>query len=135
MENATKALTMAAGILIALVIISVIVILFTRIAQIKKSELNTEEARQIEEFNSEYTKYRGKLVYGTEVITTINRANEDGIKVKVDDEQITGYLIKKADIENYLGNVYKCENITYNEKGKVSEIMFKKLTNRIIYNK
>ena len=131
MENATKALTMAAGILIALVIISVIVILFTRIAQIKKSELNTEEARQIEEFNSEYTKYRGKLVYGTEVITTINRANEDGITVKVDDEQI----IDTTDIKNYLGNVYKCENIRYNEKGKVSEITFKKLTNRIIYNK
>ncbi len=121
MENATKALTMAAGILIALVIISVIVILFTRIAQIKKADLSTEEARQIEEFNSKYAKYKGKLVYGTEVITIINRAKEDGITVEIGNQVQDKYVTDN--ITEYTRNVYKCEDIEY-EKGKVSKITF-----------
>ena len=123
MENATKALTMAAGILIALVIISVIVILFTRIAQIKKADLSTEEARQIEEFNSKYAKYKGKLVYGTEVITIINMAKEDGVAVEVDNQRKNEYVTDN--IEEYLKNVYKCEDMEYSKDGKVSKITFK----------
>ena len=39
-----------------------------------KSVLSGEEAEKIEAYNKEYTKYLNQYVYGTEVITAINRA-------------------------------------------------------------
>lgn len=77
MENATKALLMAGGILIAIIIITLLVRTYGNIGAFQKQQLTAEEAEQIEEYNKEYTKYDGQYVYGTEVITIINRATNE----------------------------------------------------------
>lgn len=77
MENATKALLMAGGILIAIIIITLLIRTYGNIGAFQKQQLTAEEARQIEEYNKEYTKYDGQYVYGTEVITVINRATNE----------------------------------------------------------
>lgn len=74
MENATKALLMAGGILIAIIIISLLVRTYGNIGAFQKQQLTAEEAKQIEEYNKDYTKYDGQYVYGTEVITVVNRS-------------------------------------------------------------
>ena len=73
MENASKALLMAAGILIAIILISLLVAMYKGVSLFQKQQVSQEDAARIEKFNSFYTKYAGKYVYGTEVITVINQ--------------------------------------------------------------
>lgn len=73
MENATKALLIAGGVLIAIIIITLLVRTYGNISNFQRQQLTQEEAQQIAEFNSEYTKYANQYVYGTEVITIINK--------------------------------------------------------------
>lgn len=77
MENATKALLMAGGILIAIIMITLLIRTYGNIGAFQKQQLTAEEAKQIEEYNKDYTKYDGQYVYGTEVITVINRATNE----------------------------------------------------------
>ena len=73
MENAAKALMIAGGILIAVLIISVLVSTFSTMSEFQLSQLSEEEQQQIIQFNEQYTKYINEYVYGTEVITAINK--------------------------------------------------------------
>lgn len=73
MENATKALIIAGSILISVIVISLLMMTFGKIGTFQKNQRTEEEAEQIEEFNKDYTKYDGQYVYGTEVITIINK--------------------------------------------------------------
>lgn len=61
MENASKALIMAASILLGLMIVSVGVVLFKSFGGFSR-EITTEiEKRQIAEFNAQFQKYEGKI--------------------------------------------------------------------------
>lgn len=89
MENASKALLIAGGILIAIILISLLVRTYGNIGNFQRQKMTEEEIAKIEEYNKEYTKYLGKYVYGTEVITAINRAlnekqtNNNDIKISI----------------------------------------------------
>ena len=74
MENASKALLIAGGILISLIIIAVLVRTFTNISLFQKAQLTEEEQAQLVAFNEQYTRYLGQYVYGTEVRTVINKS-------------------------------------------------------------
>lgn len=73
MENASKALLMVGGVLIAIIIIAVLVRSYSSISMFQKAQLSEEEQAQLIAFNEQYTKYLGQYVYGTEVITVINK--------------------------------------------------------------
>lgn len=87
MENATKALLMAGGVLIAIIIISLLVRTYGNMGQFQKQQLSAEEAEKLEAYNKEYTKYLNQYVYGTEVITVINKTldyqEKQGIEITV----------------------------------------------------
>lgn len=83
MENASKALLIAGGILISVIVVTLLVRTYQNIGGLQRQKYSTEEAERIEEFNKDYTKYDGQTVYGTEVITTINRAANSKSKVTV----------------------------------------------------
>lgn len=78
MENASKALIMAGGILIALMVASLMVYLFTTYgSQAKDMYDRIYERQQIEALN-EYTKYEGSkdnTIY--DVVTVINKAQDN----------------------------------------------------------
>ncbi len=77
MENASKALLMAAGVLIGLLILSLTIYLFTSFAS-TSSEVHKENVeQQRDQFNSQFTSYVGKddnTIYS--VITVANLATE-----------------------------------------------------------
>lgn len=84
MENASKALLMAGGVLIAIIIISLLVKTYGNIGAFQRQQISAEEAERIEEYNKEYTKYINQYVYGTEVITVINKVkNTTDYDIKV----------------------------------------------------
>ncbi len=83
MENATKALLIAGGVLIAIIILTILVKTYGNIGAFQRQQMSQEEAEQIEEFNKDYTKYDGQYVYGTEIITIINKVYSSTYKVNV----------------------------------------------------
>ena len=66
MENATKALIMAAAILLAIMIISLMVLIFNKFGDSAKEAADMTK-EQIQEFNSKITPYLGDSVKGTQV--------------------------------------------------------------------
>lgn len=92
MENASKALLIAGGVLIAMVTIALLVSSFSSINKFQMSKLSAEEQERLIAFNEQYTKYAGQYVYGTDVITIINASlNQPIYPITVKIKFIGGY--------------------------------------------
>lgn len=125
MENASKALLMAGGILISIIILAVLVRTFGTIVAFQKTQLSEEEQAQLAQFNSEYTKYLNQYVYGTEVRTVINKSENNGMVTVIILPEGTEPPTGVGQDTQY----YKCTEITYNDStGRVNSITFVKVT-------
>ncbi len=60
MENASKALIMAAGILIGVLILTLAVVLFTNFGATSKGVYTQMEERQLTQYNAQFTVYSGR---------------------------------------------------------------------------
>lgn len=134
MENASKALLIAGGILIAIILITLLIRSYGNIVGFQKQNLSQEEAAQLEEFNAQYMKYNHQYVYGTEVITVANKIDNYNNYVKKT-ELITMYIgSKKITKSSELGDLstiktsrYYCSSININQTtGRVDKIVFQK---------
>ena len=76
MENATYALRIAAGVLIALMVTSLLVFGFSRINRYKKQEEMSKKDEQTVEFNKEFESYNKRVVTGYELISLANYTND-----------------------------------------------------------
>ena len=82
MENATRALLMAAGVLIGIIIISVMVITLQKTGNVSQSYDKTVQTEEITKFNSNFTKYLGRQDLTIhEVVTITNFAYSNGVTV------------------------------------------------------
>ena len=93
MENAAKALLMAGGILIALLIIGALMLMFNQVGSYQQSESDNLKNSQLVDFNKQYTQY-AEDIYGYEFISLINK--------------VVDYNEKKPDI----GNEFAYQQIT-----------------------
>ena len=131
-------------ILIVLFIVIFVIITIITISLIE----NSKNLTQIQNDNKEYEKYLEKEVFGTEVITVINKAINSNIKNEVQQDKNGFYIendtnsikvainmlnqdnlttyqmetIKKVGIEGFIKNFnlikFKCTNISYHENTK-----------------
>lgn len=76
MENATYALRIAAGVLIALMVTSLLMFGFNRINRYKKQEEISKKDEQTVEFNKEFESYNKRVVTGYELISLANYTND-----------------------------------------------------------
>lgn len=91
MENASKALIMAGGILIALIIIGLLLVMINQLGGYEKSEDSSTKDSQLAEFNLDFERYTDdKGIKGTDIISLINKvinynkkANSGGVKNSV----------------------------------------------------
>ena len=140
MENASKALIMAGGVLIGVLVISLAVYLFVSFGQ-TSAEINDENSqKQLTQFNSKFASYEGKknlTIY--DAITVAGYANENNEYYDNDSNYIIIVNLDGRRIDNQLSNieriiktqnkksedltVYKCEVIDYHENGRVKTIM------------
>lgn len=81
MENASKALLMAASMLIGIILISLLVIMFRNSGNVSSSYDKTISQEEISVFNSNFTKYVGKNLTIHEVKSIINFAKANGVNV------------------------------------------------------
>lgn len=74
MENASKALEIAAGVLLGVLIMSLIAYFFTSISSWPEQQDNEKEIEQTAKFNLEYEVYDKKGMYGADVISCLSKA-------------------------------------------------------------
>lgn len=115
MENASKALIMAAEILIGILILSLAVFLFTSFATTSAEIYKQNQENRLNEFNSQFTSYEGKdevTIY--DVITVANLATENNKYYEFDKR------LERADgKDNYISVIFtntKSSLTSYNGK-------------------
>lgn len=130
MENASKALLMAASILIGILILSLIVTLFASARDVSSSYENEKKAEAVQRFNANFTKYLGQNLTIHQVVTICNFADINNNKV----QQVTvigGYT--KNDIQEIVNSytngedgvqTYTLKIEEYSEEGYVKTISF-----------
>lgn len=100
MENASKALIIAGGMLIAIMVASLFVYLFVSYSGYAEDMYDKITARQITQANNEYTKYEGSndnTIY--DVVTVINKAKDNNTSLKLSPGD-RGYITVKIAGEN-----------------------------------
>lgn len=107
MENATKALLIAAAVLIAIILISLgVSIVSSAQDQINRSNTSLDSA-EIESFNSQFRSYEGAAVSGTKVRTLGRAVIQNNQGQDDDSRQVVMRLVSKdeiADISNLSAN-------------------------------
>ena len=126
MENASKALIMAGGILIALLVIGALLLMLNQISSYQKSESVDTKTQQLADFNKEYAQFTYDDIQGYEVITLINKVvdfnSKTGVANSVDySKKITVNVTLGSDFAKAFGvnnklNAFSTE--TYSIKDK-----------------
>jgi len=75
MENASKALLIAGGVLLSILIVSIMLYMYTSIRNVSETETEVLKAEKLSEFNMQFESYNLKSMYGTDIISVINQAN------------------------------------------------------------
>lgn len=153
MENASKALIMAGGILIGLLIISLAVYLFVDFGRTAADINNQNAEQQIVEFNSKFTKYESYKDNDGNWKTTIydiislagyakenneyyNESSDEQISVNIIGSPVKNNIQQLSDYKSLMSQYmydgsgttlrkFSCESISYNTKGKIKSINFK----------
>lgn len=140
MENASKALLMAASVLIGILIISLAIYLFVSFGSTSAEVHKQNEVQQIAQFNSRFTSYEQKTCTIYDVVTLANLATENNIyyeltnrqrnnknvnyiTVNLDNRPIEGNSDKNEEYNKYLETeLEEKEEKTYKCKTEISEI-------------
>lgn len=87
MENASKALLMAGGILIAMITITVFVYMFSQISEMKNATDRDTSKEELLAYNQAFESYNKKLMYGADIISVINKAIDNNKRYDVEDSE------------------------------------------------
>lgn len=118
MENASKALLMAAGILVGVLILALMLTLFFSSKELTSSYDKRKQTEAVQQFNVNFTKYLGQDLTIHQVITITNFATQNHVN-------ISGSCGSKStsDIsEETLEKVYTLTIDTYDENGYITKI-------------
>lgn len=123
MENASKALLMAAGVLIGVLILTLMATLFMSAREFSKKYDEAKESEAVQQFNVNFTKYLGRPLTIHQVVTICNFAYNNSIhKVTVNNSSDNPYTSDK--IKDNLDIQYELiiPNGAYNENGYITKI-------------
>ena len=114
MENASKALLMAAGVLIGILILTLMVTLFMSARDFSKKYDETKKSEAVQQFNVNFTKYLGQELTIHQVVTICNFADLNNVIVE---GKKTVENIKNDEVK-----IYKLTIIKYSEEGYITQI-------------
>lgn len=148
MENAAKALIIAGGVLIAMLILSIGVYLIRAFGEVSDSYITQLDATELQKYNSNFEVFVGRDdIVAQEIITLVNIAQQKEQEINIylvmrsGEENITNYDEKqKNDFlskhiltykinetgEEERKNLFEYVSIGYGTDGRVNEIKFKK---------
>ena len=111
MENASKALLIAGGVLIALIILAMLLAMFNSISNIQKEQEEQTKIEQIAAFNSDFEAYTKKVMYGTDVITVMNKDIQNNLNTDSKVLEDRYYININLKIKNTIQTTVERENI------------------------
>lgn len=121
MENASKALLMAAGILVGVLILALMVTLFLSARNISTSYEQEKQADAVQQFNVNFIKYLGQDLTIHQVITICNFAYDNKThNVLVNNKVDNPYTVDK--IQDNLNKKYTLTIDSYDENGYITKI-------------
>ena len=131
MENASKALIIAGGILIAILIVTVAVYLFTNYGSIGKSYDQTLQTTEIQKFNENFTRYEGREdVTIQEIVTLYNFVEEYEKKIGIEDEITINTSLNLSNpaeaIDKNQGQKFSVQIVGYDSSGRINNISIQK---------
>lgn len=121
MENASRALMMAAGVLIGLMILSLAVYLITSFGSASAEAHRTNEQNRINEFNTQFTQYEGRQdITIHDIVTVVNlaRSNNEEYDLTAQTSNNSNYYITvnaKIASDGYKANMQDLETKDLNE--------------------
>lgn len=127
MENASKALLMAAGILVGILILALMVTLFISSRDVTITYEAAKQTEEIEQFNVNFTKYLGQDLTIHQVVTIYNFAIENNVAVNGEEKTLENI---KSDVDNYTNAEESIQKYiltinSYSAAGYVKSISFK----------
>ena len=137
MENATKALLIAGGVLIAIIILTIGVTLYSMYSNQSKEYSQIITTTEIQKFNSKFDVYVGRTdITAQEVASVVNLAKEYRDEVQIIIKNKSNITVTYTTSEDFLkgipweGNQYSQFSCTTNpeydnETGKIKQITFK----------
>ena len=154
MENATKALIIAGGMLIAMLIVGLLTWGYTQLRSLQQTNIDEEERQQIVDFNERFEAYNRTTVRGYQMISLANLVYDtnsrytetDGynpVTITVDglssedatDEDLVTYIqtyydSMNSDQKNALKQlVFECTDVEYDpQNSRVLSMSFRRLT-------
>ena len=146
MENASKALIIAGGMLIAMLVVSLLVWGFSSLSEFQREKAAVVEREQILEFNKKFEAYNKSTVRGYQIISLSNLASDINARYE---EDITGYKpvqiraimdeeinlpevttnervpgTKYYDMVKYVTNIYDANKLDVNQKNEFKQYFF-----------
>ena len=125
MENASRALLMAGGILLGILILSLMVTLFASSSSLSKIYDESKQSEAIQRFNANFTQYIGKDLTIHEVVTICNFADINGVTVigGKTNQNIKDIVALYTDEESTIQK-YTLKINTYSDEGYINSISF-----------
>ncbi|MBP3800704.1 MAG: hypothetical protein J6I85_01535 [Clostridia bacterium] len=80
MENASKALVMAGGVLISIIIISMLMLVINNLTNYQEANTTMDKSNKIAQFNNEYLPYDKDDIRGNELVTLANKVLDYNIR-------------------------------------------------------
>ena len=133
MENASQALLIAGGVLIAILCLTMLVYAFDSLATLGNAAAEKEDTRRNAEWNAEWQAYNKQVLYGADIITVGNKAAEYAetiyeMKIFIDDDEVNLEDISTINNEEFRKKIYKCSLMKdTNNDGRIDEIRFETL--------
>ena len=144
MENASKALLMAAGVLIGVLILALAVYLLTNFGMTSAEVHKQKDINEINKFNTQFTSYEGKECRIQDLVSVVNLAINNNNNYSLDAEAGNSYYItvniksvksnlEKQDInldeliKNNLDKKYKCTTDINSKTQRVYKVTFEEI--------
>ena len=138
MENATKALLIAATVLIAIIMVTIAVHLYSMYSNQAEEYSETITAVELEKFNSKFDVYIGRDdIKAQEIVSVVNLAKEYDYQIKI---YVSGTILKfdtsytqEDFIKAKQNKLFSCTlntseenpNPTYDGKGRITKLIFR----------
>lgn len=106
MENGVKALEIAAGVLLGVILLALIVYFFSSLGSFPEQQENNMSVEQLAAFNMEYEVYNKTRMYGVDVISCLNKAKDNNDKYIAADKEKFGFLTEGRHPPEYVINVF-----------------------------
>lgn len=106
MENASKALLIAGGILLAVLVLSLLGLLLSNISSNQLAQEKRLEEEQLQEFNQQWEAYNKKALFGADIITVVNKAIQNNKAVET----------TNTNNKYYVNVAINCDGVSYKTK-------------------